>query len=105
MGSPCSCLSALNQGEQFVGGELAADIGAREQAVGQVAFGFVQGDDLIFDRALGNEAVNGDGALLADAVSAIALASSPSTRVFDSHMMQTLDLLKPAPPLQFDSGQ
>ena len=62
--------------EQLLGGDLAAHVGAFEQAVGQVALLLVQVDNLFFDRVFSHQAIDGDRALLADAMGAIKLQRS-----------------------------
>jgi len=63
--------SFAEQGEQFIGGDAAGHFGAFEQAVGEFALFVVQRDDLFFNRAAGDQAINGYRALLANAVRAV----------------------------------
>ena len=63
---------AAQQGQQRFGVQLGADVATGQQAVGQVALGVVQGDDLFLDGVLGYQAVDGDRPLLAHAVGTVA---------------------------------
>ena len=56
---------------QFVRREFGGLVGAFEEARDKVALGSVELEDLFFDRVLGHEAIDRDGAGLADAVGAV----------------------------------
>lgn len=62
---------ASEERQQGVGVQLGADLSALKQAVGQVSFARMQGDDLFLDGVLGYQPVNGHRALLANAVGTV----------------------------------
>jgi len=61
-----------HQRQHIVIAQPSAVSGAFQQIVGEVAFGGVECQDAFFDGALGDQPVDGDRALLADAVGAVA---------------------------------
>ena len=64
-------LSFLNHFDQVVSVHFAAHFGAFEQTIGQSTFLLVKLDNFFFDRVFCHNSVDGDGAFLAHAVSAI----------------------------------
>ena len=64
-------LCLFNKGEHFFGGHLVAHVGAFEERVGEGTLGVVETENLLFDGVFGNEVIDGDLLLLADAVGAV----------------------------------
>ena len=60
-----------NQLQQLPRRHLAAHLAAFQEIVGKVALVSMEFDDLFLDGVLGDEAIDGNGALLADAVGAV----------------------------------
>lgn len=69
--APQRRLCLFDEGQHFLGGHLVAHVGAFEERVGQGAFGVVEAEDFLFDGVLGDEVIDGDLLLLADAVGAV----------------------------------
>ena len=63
-----SILRILQQREDIFRRQSRAAFCAFEQVVGEVAFVFVELNDLVFDGGFGGQTENGHGALLTDAV-------------------------------------
>ena len=60
-----------NQRQQLFDGQATGRVGAFEEAVGEVAFCRVEGEDFVFDRTACDESINRDGAKLAHAVGSV----------------------------------
>ena len=69
--APQHRLCLFDEGQHFLGGHLVAHVGAFEERVGEGTFGVVEAEDFLFDGVLGDEVIDGDLLLLADAVGAV----------------------------------
>src|SRR5690606_26082430 len=63
--------SGLQQGDELVEVEIVGGLKSADQVRRELALALVEGEDAFFDRAFGDEAIDGDRARLADAVGAI----------------------------------
>ena len=56
---------------QVVDGHCAADVAARKERIGQIAFGFVEAQDFLLDGVARNQVIDGHVLVLPDAVGAV----------------------------------
>jgi len=64
-------LAESDERDQLVGAHAASPVGAVQDTADEFSFVFVHRQDLLFNRVPGDEAIDGDGSLLTQAVGAV----------------------------------